>query len=105
MTLNRLSRIREAQGDLAGALACFEEAVALSRAVVAARGTPQDQRDLCATLYRIGSIRVAQGDRRGARLALSQACKALELVVKRRGTPQDRQELAQLKRLLALVTR
>jgi hypothetical protein len=46
VTLSNVGRIRQAQGDLAGALACFEEAVALMRAVVAARGTGQDQREL-----------------------------------------------------------
>jgi tetratricopeptide (TPR) repeat protein len=82
-----------ARGDLAGALACFEEDLALSRAVVVARGTPADQRELSVALNNVGSIRRAQGDLAGALACYEESLALSRAVVAARGTPEDQRGL------------
>ncbi len=59
--------VKVAQGDLPGALAAFEEAMAISRRLAQSDpGNAEWQRDLSVSHNRIGEVKVARGDLDGA---------------------------------------
>jgi tetratricopeptide (TPR) repeat protein len=64
---NKLGAVRQAQGDLAGALAAYEADLAIAESLAASDpGNAEWQRDLSVSWQFIGNVRQAQGDLAGA---------------------------------------
>jgi tetratricopeptide (TPR) repeat protein len=67
VSLHRVGDVRLAAADRAGALAAYEESLAIVRALAAADpGNAGRQRDLAADLSKLGNVRLAAGDRAAA---------------------------------------
>ena len=62
VTLDSVAVIKQARGDLDGALARYEEGLEIRRALMAELGTPQSRRDLSWSLYQVASLEQARGD-------------------------------------------
>ena len=66
VSLDKVGDVRLAAGDRAGALAAYEESLAIMRKLAAADpGNAQWQRDVGVSLERVGGVRLAAGDRAG----------------------------------------
>ena len=64
---NKLGDVRQAQGELSGALQAFAEGMKIAAKLAAADpGNAGWQRDLSVSWDRLGDVRVAQGDLPGA---------------------------------------
>jgi tetratricopeptide (TPR) repeat protein len=61
-SLDKVAGIEHARGDLDAALAKYEDALAIRRALADELETPQSRRDLAWTLQRIGSVLAENGD-------------------------------------------
>ena len=72
--LGKVGDVQLANGDRAGALAAYEESLAIMRKLVAADpGDAGWQRDLSVSLDRVGDVRLADGDRAGALAAYEES--------------------------------
>ena len=66
VSLDRVGDVRLAAGDRAGALAAYEESLAIMRKLAAPDpGNAQWQRDVSVSLDKVGDVRRAAGDRAG----------------------------------------
>ena len=66
--------MRVAQGDLAGALAAYEESLTIARDLAARDpGNAGWARDVSVSLNKVGDVRVAQGDLAGALAAFEES--------------------------------
>ncbi|MFN3259870.1 MAG: hypothetical protein ACE37J_04845 [Pikeienuella sp.] len=73
MSLDRVGDIRVAEGVRAGALAAYEEGLAIRRDLAARDpGNAGWARDVSVSLDRVGDVRVAAGDRAGALAAFEE---------------------------------
>jgi len=64
LSLERVGDMRRAAGDPAGALAAYEENLAIARKLAAADpGNAQWQRDVSVSLNKVGDVRLNTGDR------------------------------------------
>ena len=67
VSLDKVGDVRLAAGDRAGALAAYEESLAIRRKLAAADpGNAGWQRDVSVSLSKVGDVRLAAGDRAGA---------------------------------------
>ncbi len=74
VSLDRVGDVRLAAGDRAGALAAYEESLAIMRKFAAADpGNAGWQRDLNMSLEKVGDVRLAAGDRAGALAAYEES--------------------------------
>jgi hypothetical protein len=71
---NKLGNVRQAQGDLAGALAAYEAARAIAERLAASDpGNAEWQRDLIVSNVKLAETRAASGDGQGAAAHYRQA--------------------------------
>ena len=75
---SQLGAVREAQGDVAGALAAYQAALTIRERLVANPANAEWQRDLSISHGRIGDVRVAQGELPGALAAYQDALRIAE---------------------------
>lgn len=68
VSYNKLGDIRQAQGDLAGAKAFYEQCLAVSERLAAETGTPEARRALAVSYNNLGDISCEQGDLAGAKI-------------------------------------
>jgi tetratricopeptide (TPR) repeat protein len=67
VSLNKLGDVRLRAGDLAGALAAYQEGLDIARKLAAQdQGNAQAQRDVSVSLNRLGDVKLQGGDRAGA---------------------------------------
>ena len=74
VSLDKVGDVRLAAGDRAGALAAYEESLAIMRKLAAADpGNAGWQRDVSVSLDKVGDVRLAAGDRAGALAAYEES--------------------------------
>ena len=74
VSLDRIGDVKLQAGDRAGALAAYEESLAIRRKLAEADpGNAEAQRDLSVSLDKIGDVKLQAGDRAGALAAYEES--------------------------------
>ncbi|NRT55916.1 tetratricopeptide (TPR) repeat protein [Leptothrix sp. C29] len=96
VSLNRVGKVAQAQGDWSGAEVAYRESLEISRQLVERLGgTPEALRDVSISLDNVGQVAQAQGDWTGAESAYRESLGIRrELVERLGGTPEALDDLA-----------